>query len=727
MFIAHTRIEDNVHQPLKEHLYGTAEQAKVFGKAFNNGEYAYLCGLLHDLGKYSSEFQKRILHGGPKCDHSSAGARLIYNYKPFGILISYCVAGHHSGLLDSGSRTDIGGEGTLYGRLSEDNTIPDFRMYKQELDLLELKLDKPNLKPLNKGGFSVAFFIRMLFSALVDADYLDTEKFMTNGKIDRNINYDFNKFVASLKQYIGKFSNTGTINKKRSEILNSCIQKAKSPRGLFTLTVPTGGGKTVSSMAFAIRHLIENKMDRIIYVIPYTSIIEQNANVFRDIFGDDVVLEHHSNFDFLSKEDESYNNNKLYLSTENWDIPIIVTTNVQFFESLFSNKSSKCRKIHNVANSVIIFDEVQMLPVNYLTLCVNAIAELVHNYNSTAVLCSATQPAITKMFPKEIKEKPIIENTYELYKAFSRTKIINRGELSDEKLAEEINKLDQVLCIVNTRRHALNLYRKLHGEGNYHLSTLMCPAHRKAVLSEIRKRLVNEQPCRVISTRLIEAGVDVDFPIVYREIAGLDSIVQAAGRCNREGKLTDDRGYKKFGEVHVFIPEEEFGKRQPVSFKREIEITKKIFSNHKDIMSPDAITDYFEELYYYLGDEGLDVHGLYRMIEAGALNASFEFPFKTIAETFKIIEDNNYSILIPYNDFAKEKIESLRYVDFIGSLLRSLQSYTVNIYEYEYQQLLGSGKLRQIKEGIMELISLEDYDEFTGLKIDSEGGIGIYL
>ena len=724
MYIAHIREEDKAKQSLMDHLYGTADLAGAFGEAFNNREYAYLCGLLHDLGKYSKEFQKRLLNNGPRCDHSSAGAKFIYNYKPFGILIAYCIAGHHSGLQDSGSRTDIGGEGTLYGRLSKSYIAPDYEKYKKELDLSEIKMNVPTLSPLNKGGFSVALLIRMLYSALVDADYLDTERFMRSGTVNRIVNYNFKKHSSSLLQYIAKFSNSGIINQKRSEILKTCINKAKYPRGLFSLTVPTGGGKTVSSMAFAINHLIEHNMDRIIYVIPYTSIIEQNANVFRDIFGKDVVLEHHSNYDFSENNTDGY---KLRYSTENWDIPIVVTTNVQFFESMFSHKSSKCRKLHNIANSIIVFDEVQMLPLNYLTLCIHAIAELVHNCNSTAVLCSATQPAITQQFPEKIKETPIIDNIEELYKTFVRAKIVNREKITTAELAAEINGKQQVLCIVNTRKHALKLFLELHGEGNYHLSTLMCPYHRKEILKEIRERLEKGLPCRVVSTRLIEAGVDVDFPIVYRSIAGLDSIVQAAGRCNREGKLVNKMGKKIYGEVHVFVPDEEFTKKQPISFKREIQVTQIIMEKHEDIMTPEAIKDYFEELYHYLGDVGLDTQGLYHEIEAGAVRASFEFNFKSVGESFKMMDDDTHPIIIPLNEKVETDIEYLRYADYVGKTLRSLQGFTVNIYEYEYRKLLGAGRLRQIRDGIVQLVSMEDYDKSTGLRIEYEGGEGIYL
>ncbi len=726
MFIAHKREEDNIVQPLQEHLYETAKLAGDFGEAFHNREYAYICGLLHDIGKYSKDFQNRIKHNGRKCDHSTAGARELYKRKPFGILGSYCIAGHHSGLQNIGSRFDVGGEGTLYGRLADEYEIPNYIAYMDEIpEVNSLSNVIPKVKPLNKGGFSIAFLIRMLYSALVDADYLNTEYFMRSGTVDRRNNYNFIHYNQLLDSYISQFQVKSVISHYRNVILQRCIQMSKSKPGLFSLTVPTGGGKTVSSMAFALKHLIENKMSRIIYVIPYTSIIEQNSMVFKRIFGDSNVLEHHSNFDFSDTEDPS--TNKLRLSTENWDVPFVVTTNVQFFESLFSNKSSKCRKLHNIANSVIIFDEVQILPTEYLTLCINAIAELVYNCKSTVVLCSATQPAITKMFPDKIICQEICENTAELYHTFKRINVIKRGELSSKVLAKEMNAQHQCLSIVNTRKHAIKVFEHLSGEGRYHLSTLMCPAHRHEVIAEIKERLACNLPCTVVSTRLIEAGVDVDFPIVYRSIAGIDSIVQAAGRCNREGKMVAKDGAKVYGEVHVFEPEDEYSKRQPPSFKREIEVTNQVYSMYDDITSPEAIHTYFNILYNYLNNKGIDTKELYKHIENGYAGGRFEYDFQKVADGFKIINDNTYAVLVSYNAEAKELINKLEHSEYIGGILRSLQSYTVNIYETEYRALLGAGKLKQIREGVITLVSEEDYDDNTGLKIGTESGIGIYL
>ena len=731
-YLAHVREEDKAEQPLIDHLLQTAEISSKFAKEFDNEEYGYLCGLIHDLGKYSDAFQRRI-RGGKKCDHSTAGAREIFKSAPFGKFLAYCAAGHHSGLQNAGSKLDVDFDGTLYSRLSSEYNIDEsYKAYEEEIpQKLEVK-SHPKIKPLNKAGFSYSFFIRMLYSCLVDADFLDTEKFMKNGQTNRSIEYDFESMLKSLNIKMDKFKNSsGIINEKRAEIFNSCVKKANSERGLFSLTVPTGGGKTLSSMAFALNHLIKNGMKRIIYVIPYTSIIEQNAKEFTDTFGGNLILEHHSNYDFNNSEDD-YNDIKR-LSSENWDMPIIVTTNVQFFESLFANKSSKCRKLHNIANSVIIFDEAQMLPTDFLTPCIRAISELVHNYKCTAVLCTATQPAIIDMFPNEIEVTEIYENTDEIYQIFNRTRIVQREVIESSDLANEVNGLNQALVIVNTRKHALKIFSMLNGKNIFHLSTLMCPAHRKKVVEKIKELLKSGEPCKVVSTRLIEAGVDVDFPIVYRASAGLDSIVQSAGRCNREGNLRDVNGNLIVGEVHIFTPEDEFVNNQPSAFKRPIETTKIINSLYDDITSPQAIKDYFEKLYFFESEKGLDIKGIVKSLEEGMTmksrnpDAQLNFNFETIAKKFKLIEDNTFPIIVRYDKNAEELVESLRHAEHIGGILRSLQGYTINLYRHEYESLANSNQLDFITAETPVLRDMKKYSEDTGIELSIQIGIAVYL
>jgi CRISPR-associated helicase Cas3/CRISPR-associated endonuclease Cas3-HD len=721
LFIAHKK-EDSKPQYLKEHLVNTAEQAKQFADKFNNGHYAYICGLMHDLGKYSIDFQNKIIAASnARVDHSTAGAIEVNNrMNLFGKLLSYCIAGHHGGLPDGGSRSDTAVEVTLNGRLKRINQIPDYSFFDKEIAINDyLVSTPPNIMPLNKGGFSLSFYIRMIYSCLVDADFLDTEKFMNSNHINRGFDYNYEIYNEKLKAYTCSFKEKEReINKKRAEILNDCINKSKQEKGLFSLTVPTGGGKTISSLAFAMGHVLEHKMDRIIYVIPYTSIIEQTGKIFKDILGDENVLEHHSNFDFSSDENEIFY--KLKLSSENWDIPFIITTNVQFFESLFASKSSRCRKLHNIANSVIIFDEAQMIPTQHLTPCLRAISELVTSYRSTCVLCSATQPSLRDRFPKGIQMKEICENTDSLYHFFRRTKVVNRGELKAEEIAEELNSCKQVLCIVNSKKHALEIYSKLTGEGTFHLSTRMCPNHRKEVIKEIKKRLKDERSCKVVSTQLIEAGVDVDFPVVYRAMAGIDSIVQAGGRCNREGKLA-------VGMVNVFEAESSYTKNMPSTIKRPVEVARSIMTRFEDILSPQAIKAYFEELYSCEGEDGLDINNVFKEMEQGAEGCNFNFNFKQVAEKFKLIDESTVSIIVELDEYVKELINKIRYGSGNKEILRAIQPYAVNIYEKEFNEMNGANMIEVINKGVYVLRNMEMYKVTTGLEFTAATGIGIFI
>ncbi len=723
MYIGHTREQDEAQQPLRDHLRETARRAEEFARAFGAGEFGRCEGLLHDAGKYSDKFQARIRGVKAKCDHSTAGALEAERLGRIGRLIGYCIAGHHTGLLNAGSRfADTGHEATMQARLKSE--VEGYEGFFSEFSREEFTLPKmPPIRPLKAVGFSLSFFIRMLYSCLVDADYLDTEFFMKNGSVDRTARYAYGEYLQALNSRLSQFQTEGVVNGKRNEILLRCRQAALTEKGLFTLTVPTGGGKTLSSLAFALEHLQRHGLSRIIYVIPYTSIIEQNAAVFEQLLGEENVLQHHSNFDFSDDEDKLINKRKL--AAENWDMPIVVTTNVQFFESLFASKSSRCRKLHNLANSVIVLDEAQMLPTEYLTPCIAALSELVHNYSSTVVLCSATQPALSKHFPKEIAPREICEGITDLQGAFRRTRVVTRGELADMALSQEIAQRHQVLCIVNTRKHALKLYEGIKYEGGFHLSTLMCPAHRNECLAEIRRRLQKGEPCRVISTRLIEAGVDVDFPVVYRSVCGLDSIVQSAGRCNREGRLTDAYGTPILGEVHVFEPEPDYAKRQPSAFKRPICVARDIMRRYEDILSPEAIEAYFT-LLYELEGEGLDSKEIMRIMEEDVQH--FAFDFETMAQRFKLIEQNMCPIIIPYDTRAEELIEKLRYTEHPGKLLRSLQRYTVSVYEAELSALKGIGVLENPAPDIYVLRGKQElYDPHTGLCLAEKGGNGIYI
>ncbi len=701
-------------QSITEHLENTAKIAGEYAAKFNAKDFGLACGMLHDIGKYSLKFQKKLEGNILKVDHSTAGAKeavRLYG-ESIGKLLAYCIAGHHSGLPNYG--TDASIEGTLNARLKKD--VDDYCSYKKELDLALSSLNPPQVTvtPIDKHiGFTLAFFVRMIYSCLVDADYIDTELYLSETLKPRGNNSTIFELYDIFNRFISNFESDKTnINRKRKEILEQCLKKSTCEPGLFSLTVPTGGGKTLSSLAFALHHAKIHNLERIIYVIPYTSIIEQNAKVFKDILGENNVLEHHSNYSFDNNDSENIQNinQKLKLASENWDIPIVITTNVQFFESLFSNKSSKTRKIHNIAKSVLIFDEAQMLPIEYLKPSLLAVSELVKNYGSTAILCTATQPSINAFLPTSIKPTEIMDDPIQLYEDFKKVKVIKRGELDDESLSNELNEFQQVLCIVNTRKHAKEIFNRLE-DNAFHLSTLMCPIHRQETLTNIRKRLKDKQPCKVVSTQLIEAGVDVDFPVVYRAIAGIDSIIQSAGRCNREGLLSS-------GNVFVFTPVSEHSKIKGY-LERTAKVAEMVFRKYEDPISLEAIDYYFSFLYDIEGEETLDKKNILNYFEERY--KQLEFDFQSAAEEFKIIENNMYSIIIPFNEVARELINEAKFSKYPKSIARKLQPYTISIYEYEFKILLKNNALEVINGAFFVLDNVEQYyNQHTGLLIPKD-------
>jgi len=510
-------------------------------------------------------------------------------------------------------------------------------------------------------------------------------------------------------------NNPSTINRARQAILDRCLDMAASPPGLFTLTVPTGGGKTYSSLAFGLKHAKTHGKDRVIYVIPLTTISEQNAAVFRDALGEDTVLEHHSNFEYPegSFRDWDKKEKTHRLATENWDMPVVVTTTVQFFESLYANKGSRCRKLHNMANSVIVLDEAQTLPLEYMLPCLWALTELVLNYGATVVFCTATQPMVKHLIPGSVEPIEIMKDPLELQKIFKRVSVRYGAEMRDDELADAMAAETQVLTIVNTRRHARLLFDKLlerTAEGVYHLSARMCPAHRKEVLVEIRQALAEGRSCRVVSTQLIEAGVDVDFPCVYRSAAGIDSIAQAAGRCNREGK-------RENGRVTVFEPEEPHGMPKKGRFGLVAGLTRStarhIEQFDHDLLSLGAIEDFFRQLMDVERDN-LDVEGIVKMIKDGGKELAF--PFAEIADKFQMIDSPTVSVVIPYDEKAAILMEEARHHKYPTSLARRLQPYTVQVYRYELDALEKENVVEQIGEVFKFITDGEFYDQRFGLK-----------
>lgn len=701
MYLAHIS-DDKRNQSLLEHLEGTAKLAGDFADVFACGAWGYGCGYLHDIGKYSQKFQAR-LHGGAITDHATAGAKELYKTNNY--IGAYCISGHHSGLLDGGSTADVGGQATLQGRMQK--ILEDYSVFKTEIKLPDFP--PITLKPLGKGGYTYSFLIRMLFSCLVDADCLDTEYFMTNGTIQRDsfdtIETLFERLYCHVEPWLQN-NDVTTVNGRRTAILKACLENGKKDMGLYQLTVPTGGGKTVSSLAFALQHAKKHNLNRIIYVIPYTSIIEQNAQIFKEILGPNNVLEDHCNITY----EESEELNMIQLATENWACPIVVTTNVQFFESLYANKKSKCRKLHNIANSVIIFDEAQMLPINYLKPCIQAVSELVYNYHSTAVLCTATQPYLKQYFQEQIKIDEICPDVLGQYDFFKRTIIKDLGELPEDELAARLKEKDRVLCILNSRKRVQRVYEALkENEGTFHLSTFMYPKHRKRVLDIIKKRLENGQPCRLIATSLVEAGVDFDFPTVYRELAGLDSIIQAAGRCNREGILPREECV-----TFIFTLEREEGIHIPQALKLPIEVAGQVAEQFDDLGSPKAIESYFKRLYNFRG-KGLDTKEIIRQMEDGA--RSKLFPFAAVAKQFKLIESNTEKILIGQEPEAKLIIDRIRRGECSRRLVRDAGQYCVNVYDNDFDKLNGAGRLEPIELDFYVLRNGEQYTEEKGLEI----------
>ncbi|MGE4498454.1 MAG: CRISPR-associated helicase Cas3' [Deferribacterales bacterium] len=692
---------------LCEHLTETADLAAYFAKAFGQEEYGKVLGLLHDIGKSSDDFQRRIRGDSQlQTDHSTAGAvEADRRYKSIGRLLAYCIAGHHSGLPNGTDESDS----CLTARLKK-----EISQYELSVELPQ-NIPSPNLKNCapSHSGFLLTLLIRMLYSCLVDADYLDTERFMQPelNSLRENRQSINAVHLAIFNRYIKQFAeNTeqSAVNTIRNEILNHCVKASESSARLLTLLVPTGGGKTLSSMAFALNHAVKRNLPRIIYVIPFTSIIEQNAKIFRSIFGENDILEHHSNYEYKNhrNDEETEESYRMRLFSQNWDSPIVVTTAVQFFESLFSNRSSKCRKLHNIANSVIIFDEAQSIPLSYLQPCLTAVNLLCSHFNCTAVFCTATQPALGSEHLKKFKlenVKEIIPDPGIYFDKLKRVSIHNLGKMHDSEIIEKISAEKTSLTIVNSRKHAFSLFQLLKNKKKnvFHLSTLMCPAHRNSVFAECRELLDNKQECTLISTQLIEAGVDIDFPTVFRAKAGADSIAQAAGRCNRNGKI-------KQGRVFLFESAEH---PVPKIFRQQADAAEETTRLYQDILDPQAIEHYFGLLYWSYGK--LDKHCITDMINEGA--GSLDFPFKSIAEKFKLIDSDTVPVIIRYNEETETLIRDIEY----SGNFRRLQKYTVQLFENEFRKIRSH--ISTVNNMFHILESKDIYSSDTGINIFEDG------
>jgi len=733
-YIAHVRKLKNDQwdepQLLEDHLQQTAELAADFAEAFNSREWGYALGSAHDTKKGSLKWQSYLQDKSGygydeeassetapnKIEHSGPSAKLIEELfgKQIGRFLSYCIAGHHAGLPDW-----IGSPASLEYRLQNADTSDIDERFKTTL-----KERCPKSFPWKfDQKLDIQLWIRMLFSCLVDADRLNTEEYMDSNQHEKREGYStinelykrFNVFMET-KTKKPEDSFDKQLYYSRQEVLENCLKAAEMKCGMFSLTVPTGGGKTLSSVAFALKHAELYKKKRIIYVIPYTSIIEQNADVFRKVFGKDEIVEHHSNLD------EKDMTTRSRLAAENWDAPIIVTTTVQFFESLFSAKPNQCRKLHNIANSVVILDEAQLIPAEFLEPILETLRLLTEHYGVSFVFCTATQPIFEKQkqfadFPglPEGSIREIIQDVPELYKKLERVKIELPCDISKsvewKDLSEELSGIDQVLCVVSDRKSCRELYALMPKE-TYHLSALMCAEHRSNTISEIKDKLKKGEQIRVISTQLVEAGVDIDFPVVYRALSGIDSIAQAAGRCNREGKLNLEG---KRGKVVVF----KSPRRAPAGILRKAYETAEymIHNGAHDLSDRNIYTNYFALLYWKA--VSLDAKNIMKLLKPEFSNGETQLQFRSAAESFKIIDDTKQrTILVPYGE-GKKLIESLKRNSIPERIvLRKLQRFTVNIYTNQFFALQNRGSLIELIPGIFALNNTVEYNKKIGLLVD---------
>jgi CRISPR-associated endonuclease/helicase Cas3 len=726
------------------HLEKVAEMAAKFtsdmfllGSSESNAAKSWggLSGLWHDLGKFSINFQKRLEGDPTPVDHSTAGAKLAEKSPPYGPLLSYIIAGHHSGLPDGNA---------LFFEDRFKKILPEWEINAREhmsLDIGTLPAP-PVARQMEIADLS--FTLRMLFSCLVDADFLATEAFMQPKESARRPNWPTNIFVQ-MEQILNDYYSShfpapsNEVELARSGVRSACLEKASHSPGFFSLTVPTGGGKTLASLSFALRHTQKHpchNFRRIIYVIPYTSIIEQNADIFREIFsplsekiGHNVVLEHHSNFE--SEEEGKADQKPVWrMASENWNAPLITTTNVQFFESLYANKTSRCRKLHNIARSVIILDEAQAIPTRLLKPILKALECLVRDFGCTVVFCTATQPALNKRddFMIGIENiQEIISEPKALQATLKRVIVHQLGPLSDEELTSHLfgNAPEGALLVVNTTKAASDLHQQLSSHvRTFHLSARMCPTHRRKILSEIKDLRKKQEPCVLVSTQLIEAGVDISFPVVYRAECGIDSLAQAAGRCNRHG----ERGVGPMadGRVYFFQPLD-----HPLpSVLSDLRFTSEVTQSHilqqfADLLSLDAVEAFFRQTFWLKGgDHGkgwdhLDVLGCFP--NGTTAHALKTLGFASAAEKFQMIPQNTHPVIIPWGEEGLELFQDLksreeRKIPPSYQHYRKAQQFAVQVYNNEWSEILK--KSEPLHDGAFIFLSdLENnYCSQTGLK-----------
>lgn len=740
-------------ETLADHSNAVAAMAEAFAAPFGFSGTAKAAGLFHDIGKSSRRFQDYIrgeaTSGG---DHSTAGARIargLYG-EHMGAAIAAIIAGHHAGLSDPGG---------LAERLA---APPPFEQAEWEAIIgpaPSMATLRPTHMPDLKAGpknFAQSFLLRMLFSCLVDADFLATEAFYAQSE-GRPVARGGHRSIAELRDSLRRFmagmrdgAKTDDLNALRAKILDHAVAKAPLTPGHFTMTVPTGGGKTLASLSFALEHAAHHGLRRVIYVIPFTSIIEQTASVFRRALATkEDVLEHHSNFDWDAArggkrpDDESPDAEaKLQRAAENWDVPVVVTTAVQFFESLFANRTSRCRKLHNIVDSVVVLDEAQTIPLKFLLPCLAAVDELARSYRTSVVFCTATQPAVRRVDDAlkrrdgsgriealgiDIGEdRELAPDPAGLYERLRRVTVERAPEpVDDEEIAGRFGEQPSMLVIVNTRRHAQELYRRISGmEGAAHLSTLMCPRHRRTWLAALKDRLARGEPVRLVATSLIEAGVDISFAEVWRAATGLESITQTAGRCNRENELAPARG-----RVVVFEPAD--AKTQH-DVARRWNAAKPEIDRHEDPLGLDAVRGYFRELYFVKGEGALDaaevVDGQRGVLPAIARSSGFGFPYDSIAGAVRFIDEEAMEpAVVPWksdqdDQEAKDLLERIAAMPVpLTRDMRALQQYVVSIPTGVRADWIARGVLKPVNRAIgAALVRFDDlahYRDETGVDL----------
>jgi len=710
-FLAHSINKDGEGHKLKEHLLNVA---MTMEKIIKNSEYRrifFLTGLLHDIGKHQVEFQKYLKDGGKKggVPHASLGAAMAKEIKIYEA--AFAIDGHHKGLPDFADLKDDIADFFESSKYRYEKTKESF-FNDTEIETKDIILEPFKLSPLERD-----VLIRYLFSSLTDADWLDTEKHFDKIKFEkRNVpEFKVNWLIEQLENEIKNKSKTGLINQLRNKVREDAIKKARSSIGFYSMNLPTGMGKTLASISWALHHVKHNNLNRIIVVLPYISIIDQTAKEFKRIFGEEWVLEHHSNFsededlDRLISSDENVNEEvyRKRLATENWEYPIIITTSVQFFESLFNNKPSRCRKVHNIANSVVIFDEVQTLPKELVIPTLSMLRDVHKIMNTSFLFCTATQPAFEKTDQFDGIENiiPLVENPEEIYKSTKRVSyfaINNYIPISISQLAKKVvEKESSVLCIFNTKKQTLLFFKELKGltsDRIFHLSTGMYPAHRKRVIEDIRKCLKNNERIIVTSTQLIEAGVDFDFPCVFREIAPLESIIQSAGRCNREGKM------EKPGDVYIFSLEDSAAPDK--QYRALAEFANSLYKGRENLLyNHDFFSEYYRKAFnLFIPEDKYQINQ-----NRQSLN------FKKVAESYRLIDDITKPVFI-LCDESRKLYEQIRYKPVLSrNDYRMMQQYSVQVYENFLKQNID--KLGKEPQGYW--VWYGEYNDDYGISTDN--------